>query len=333
MSEFFTLKLVGDKLHILDQTKLPLVEEYIITDDPERIAVAIERLEVRGAPAIGVAAGYGLAIGFKNFTGDVEERFHALFNRLASTRPTAVNLFYALDEMKKSFDENTSSSDLYQILIKKAVDIHNEDIELCENMAANGLEIFDSPKNVLTHCNTGQLATGGGGTAFYVIKNAFDNGLVKFVHADETRPLLQGSRLTAFELDKAGIPFAINPDGAAGYLMREGKVDLVITGADRIASNGDSANKIGTYQLAIMCQYHSIPFYIAAPETTIDRNISSGKEIKIEFRSGDEVRQISGTQVTRDNYDVLSPAFDITPSELISGIITDKKVYRKPYNF
>lgn len=332
MADFFTLKLVEEKLQILDQTKLPLVEEYIVTDDPERIAIAIERLEVRGAPAIGVAAGYGLALGFKNYAGEAEVHFRKLYDRLASTRPTAVNLFYALDEMKKVFYENISSGEIYKILLQRAIDIHDEDILLCENMAINGLEIFDSPKNVLTHCNTGQLATGGGGTAFYVVKKAFDRGLVNFVHADETRPLLQGSRLTAFELDKAGIPFAINPDGAAGYLMQEGKVDLVITGADRVAANGDSANKIGTLQLAIMCKYFGIPFYIAAPETTIDRKISSGREIKIEFRSGDEVRKIWGVQVTRENYPVISPAFDVTPSELITGIITDKKVYRKPYN-
>jgi len=334
MSGFKTIEYKDGQLVILDQTKLPLLEEYIITDELERIATAIERLEVRGAPAIGVTAAYGLALAMKNVNADFDLHFEKAFNRLARTRPTAVNLFYALKEMQDVFQEAKAYPELiFQKLIHRAVNIHEEDILLCEKMADNGIEIFESPKNVLTHCNTGQLATGGGGTAFYVIKKAFEKGLVKFVHADETRPLLQGSRLTAFELEKAGIPFAINPDSAAAFLMKAGKIDLVITGADRIASNGDSANKIGTYNLAVLCKYHNIPFYIAAPETTIDREIKSGDEIKIEFRGNEEVTSINGVRVTKPEYDVVSPAFDVTPSELISGIITDKKVYRQPYKF
>jgi len=334
MSSFKTIDYRDGKLILLDQTKLPLVEEYIITDELERIAKAIERLEVRGAPAIGVTAAYGIALAMKNVNADFDLHFEEAFNRLASTRPTAVNLFYALKEMENVFQEMKKYPELiYQKLIQRAMAIHKEDILLCEKMAKNGIEIFDSPKNVLTHCNTGQLATGGGGTAFYVIKKAFEKGLVKFVHADETRPLLQGSRLTAFELEKSGIPFAINPDSAAAYLMKSGKIDLVITGADRIASNGDSANKIGTYNLAVLCKYHNIPFYIAAPDTTIDREIKSGDEIKIEYRGKAEVTSVNGVQVTKPEYDVISPAFDVTPSELITGIITDIKVYRQPYKF
>lgn len=333
MSEFKTVEFTEGKLRLIDQTKLPLKEEYIITDDPERIAVAIEKLEVRGAPAIGVAAAYGLALALKNYQQKDDAIFYKTYERLASTRPTAVNLFYALDEIKRVYEAVTDKNEnIYNRLIKEAIRIHEDDINLCDSIANNGLGIFSKPVNVLTHCNAGQLATGGGGTAVYVIRKAYENGFVKHVYSDETRPLLQGSRLTAFELDKAGIPFSVLPDSAAATLMKEGKVDVVITGADRIACNGDSANKIGTYMLAVLCKHHGIPFYIAAPETTIDREIKSGSEIKIEYRSGNEVTSVNGSQITKKEYPVVSPAFDVTPAELITGIITDKTIYKYPYN-
>lgn len=333
MSEFKSIEYRDDKLILIDQTKLPLEETYIETDDYGRIALAIERLEVRGAPAIGVAAAYGVALAFKTKADNPKSHFEKVYQRLYKTRPTAVNLFWALKKMRDVFEASGKSENIFDLLINEAKLIHKDDIEKCEGMARNGLEIFDTPKTVLTHCNTGQLATGGGGTAFYVFKKAFEKGLVKFVYADETRPLLQGSRLTAFELEKAGIPFKINTDSTAAVLMAQGKIDLVITGADRIASNGDAANKIGTYNLAVLCSHHNIPFYIAAPTSTIDTSLKSGEEIKIEERSKEEIIKIKDTLVTKEEYDVYSPAFDVTPNNLIAGIITEEALHKPQYDF
>ncbi len=333
-SEYFSIKFEDDKFIFLDQTKLPLEENYISTDDYERIAVAIERLEVRGAPAIGITAAYGLALSVKNVPYQKRNViFNKAFNRLASTRPTAVNLFFALEELKNVFDKNKDDENLYLTLLDKAKEIHNKDIEYCKKIGKNGLAIFRNKSNVLTHCNTGKLATGGIGTAFSVIKTAYENGLVNFVYADETRPLLQGLRLTAFELDKNGIPFNVQSDSSAAVLMQQNKIDLVITGADRIALNGDSANKIGTYNLAVLANYHNIPFYIAAPSTTIDRKIPTGADIKIEYRNRTELTEIKNIKITPDSYQVFSPAFDVTPSHLIHGIITEEGIYKFPYNF
>ena len=333
MSSFNCIEYKDGELILIDQTKLPLVEEYIHSSDYERIAVSIERLEVRGAPAIGVSAAYGLALAMKDVHENVDEQFTKAYKRLASTRPTAVNLFWALEEMKQVYNANKSTANIFDVLLAKAKEIHQDDIDKCNAMAENSLPIFKEDTVVLTHCNTGQLATGGGGTAFNVIRHAYTKGLVKFVYADETRPLLQGSRLTAFELEKAGIPFAINTDSTAAMLMQQGKIDLVITGADRVAANGDSANKIGTYNLAVLCKQHSIPFYIAAPTSTIDKNCPDGNSIKIEERSKKEITQIKGVQVTKDEYNVYSPAFDVTPNELIHGIITEEALHTRPYKF
>lgn len=330
---FKSIELKNDRLILIDQTRLPLEEKYISTDDYERIAEAIERLEVRGAPAIGVAAAYALALAFKNVKENLETEFDKVYNRLASTRPTAVNLFWALDEMRSHFLKNRSSEDIYKILLNKAVEIHNDDIEKCNRIAKNGVKIFKKKSVVLTHCNTGRLATGGNGTAFSIIMLGHQKKLVEHVFADETRPLLQGSRLTAFELEKAGIPFSINTDSTAAFLMQKNKIDLVITGADRIAANGDAANKIGTYNLAVLAHHHKIPFYIAAPSSTIDKNCESGDDIKIEFRSPEEIQKIKNTQITKKEYDVFSPAFDVTPAELITGIITEKDLFNFPYKF
>ena len=210
--------------------------------------------------------------------------FNLSYNRLAQTRPTAVNLFQALDELKKEFEKLSDKKIAYETLLTKAKEIHRKDEEYCVKIGRNGLALFKQKSNVLTHCNTGKLATGGIGTAFGIIKTAFEKGLVNHVYADETRPLLQGLRLTAFELEKNGIPFTVQTDSMAAVLMKQGKVDLVITGADRIALNGDTANKIGTYNLAVLANYHNIPFYIAAPSTTIDRTIPTGNEIVIEYQ-------------------------------------------------
>jgi len=332
-SDYFSIEFKNDKLVLLNQTLLPFKEEYIETDSYNRIAEAIERLEVRGAPAIGVAAAYGLAFCLKNCTNNLDEEFKKGYERLARTRPTAYNLFFALDELRKVFEKNKNQENIYQLLLKKAQEIHQDDVEKCDKIGKNGLAIFKHKSTVLTHCNTGKLATAGEGTAFSVIKEGFLNNLVEFVYADETRPLLQGSRLTAFELEKNGIPFAIQSDSSAAYLMKNRKIDFVIVGADRIALNGDAANKIGTYNLAITSNYHGVPFYVAAPSTTVDKSIPSGEQIKIEMRNKLELLNMNGHPVSLEKYDTYTPAFDVTPSHLISGIITEKGIYSFPYNF
>ncbi|HKI78858.1 MAG TPA: S-methyl-5-thioribose-1-phosphate isomerase [Ignavibacteriaceae bacterium] len=332
--DYFSIKFEDGKLIFLDQTKLPLKEIYIETDSYERVAEAIEKLEVRGAPLIGIAAAYAVALAFKNKPEFPEMSFQKVYDRIKRTRPTAVNLFSALNEMKSIFEKSKTDKDnLYRILLDKAIEFHNNDIKMCANIGHNGLSVFKKKSKVLTHCNTGKLATGGDGTAFSVIKTGFENGLVEFVYVDETRPLLQGARLTSFELEKSGIPFALQTDSMAASLMEAGRIDFVITGADRIALNGDSANKIGTYNLAILCNYHNIPFYIAAPTTTIDREMVSGNYIEIEFRSKEEILKFNGIPVTPQEYEAYSPAFDVTPAHLITGIITEEKVYTSPYNF
>jgi len=332
-TDYFSVKYENENLIFLDQTKLPLEEVYITTDNYERIAEAIERLEIRGAPLIGIAAAYALALSLKNTQADSEQVFISAFERLAQTRPTAVNLFQALDELKNEFEKLKDKKNAYDVLISKAKEIHRKDEEYCVKIGRNGLALFKQKSNILTHCNTGKLATGGIGTAFGIIKTAFENGLVNHVYADETRPLLQGLRLTAFELEKNRIPFTMQTDSSAAELMKQGKVDLVITGADRIALNGDSANKIGTYNLAILANYHNIPFYIAAPSTTIDRTIATGNEIVIEYRSKKELFYFGEALITPEHYDAFTPAFDVTPAHLISGIITEEGLFTFPYNF
>jgi methylthioribose-1-phosphate isomerase len=332
-TDYFSVKFENQKLIFLDQTKLPLEEIYVETDDYERIAVAIERLEMRGAPLIGIAAAYALALSLKNVNDEYEKIFNLSYERLAQTRPTAVNLFKSLNDLKEEFEKLSDKKLAYETLLSKAKEIHQKDEEFCLKMGRHGLAIFKQKANVLTHCNTGKLATGGIGTAFGVIKTAFENGLVNHVFADETRPLLQGLRLTAFELEKSGIPFDLQTDSSAAEIMKQGKVDIVITGADRIALNGDSANKIGTYNVAILANYHNIPFYIAAPSTTIDRSIPTGKEIEIEYRNKKELFYIGDTLITPEHYNAFTPAFDVTPAHLISGIITEEGLFTFPYNF
>jgi len=332
-SNYFSIRYENDSVTFLDQTRLPLEENYIQTDDYERIATAIERLEVRGAPLIGISAAYALALSMKGVSENRQERFDKAYQRLKMTRPTAVNLFAALSTMREEFLKLKDSDDAYFLLLNKAMEIHKKDEEYCGKIGKHGINIFKKKSTVLTHCNTGKLGTGGDGTAFSVIKHAYENELVNFVYADETRPLLQGSRLTAYELEKSGIPFSLQTDSSAAFLMQENKIDLVITGADRIALNGDTANKIGTYSLAVSSYHHNIPFYIAAPSTTIDRAIASGEEIEIEFRNSSELLSVHQTQITSAEYDTFTPAFDITPAHLITGIITEEGIFNFPYNF
>jgi methylthioribose-1-phosphate isomerase len=333
-TDYFSLDFINGKFVFLDQTKLPLNELYIETESYERIAEAVEKLEVRGAPLIGICAAYALALSIKNTTKENSKReFDKACERLAKTRPTAVNLFWAIDEMKKVFEANKDSDNLYEVLLNRAKEIHTDDIEKCRKIGENGLRVFKHKSTILTHCNTGKLATGGEGTAFSVIKTGFEKGLVEFVYADETRPLLQGLRLTSFELEKNGIPFKVQSDSSAATLMQRNKIDFVIVGADRIALNGDTANKIGTYNLAVNANYHNIPFYVAAPSTTIDKKTIKGDDIKIEFRDKNELTKVNDQKIAPDGYDVYSPAFDVTPAHLITGIITEKDVYIFPYNF
>ena len=333
-TDYFSFIFIKDKFIFLDQTKLPFREEYVETDSYDRIAEAIEKLEVRGAPALGIIAAYALSLSVKNQTdAAIKNNFDTAFKRLEKTRPTAVNLFTALDEMKNVFDNLKDSDDAYQRLLNKAIEIHNDDIEKCAKIGRNGLKVFRGKSNILTHCNTGKLATGGEGTAFNVIKTGFENGLVNYVYADETRPLLQGLRLTAFELEKNGIPFSILNDSSSSSLLKSGKIDFVIVGADRIALNGDTANKIGTYNLAVSCAYHRVPFYVAAPSTTIDRKIATGDEINIEFRDKNEITRPYGIELSPDISEAYTPAFDVTPSHLITGIITEDGVFNFPFNF
>lgn len=333
MNSYFNIRYGEGFFEYINQTKLPFTEEYVSTDDYETIAAAIEKLEMRGAPALGIAAAFGLALSQK--FGTSKEVFHKAYKRLHRTRPTAVNLFFALDLMKDYFNSIVINKDkdvsltreydttIFFLLEEKAKEIMQDDIDRCERIAQNGLEIFSRKSNVLTHCNTGKLATGGDGTAFAVIRKAFEAGLVEHVYVDETRPLLQGSRLTAYELYHAGIPFSVITDSTAGFLMQQGKVDLVITGADRIASNGDAANKIGTYSLAVLADYHNIPFYIAAPKTTFDNSISSMAEIPIELRLDNELCAFGNEKITRIEYNFYNPAFDKIPAKLIKKIISD----------
>ncbi len=329
--DYFSLKFEDDGLVYIDQTRLPASEHFIHTEDYKRVAESIKRLEIRGAPLIGVAAAYAVALAQKK--GYSEEHFYKVADTLASTRPTAVNLFNALDRMKKLHDDLPPDERSYKVFLNEAIAIHREDEEMCEAIAANWIKIFKANSVVLTHCNTGKLAKGGIGTAFGVIRRGFEAGKVSFVYADETRPLFQGLRLTSYELGKTGIPFKVITESTAGVLIRDGKIDVVITGADRIASNGDSANKLGTFTLSVLCKVYGVPFYIAAPSTTIDRTAKGFLDIPIEERSPLELTQYLSDELAALPFDSFNPSFDVTPAENITGIITGQGVFNYPYNF
>ncbi|RMF97374.1 MAG: S-methyl-5-thioribose-1-phosphate isomerase [Candidatus Schekmanbacteria bacterium] len=323
---------------LLDQTKLPLKEKYVICKSVEQVARAIETMIVRGAPAIGVTAAMGVALSaYRNQSKKSKEFRRQVYKdikRLSKTRPTAVNLFWALERMKKLIDSNAQNEDTYGLvkkIINEAIDICNEDIEINRKMGQFGEKLFKSGDTVLTHCNAGALATAGYGTALGVIRAAVERGKKINVIADETRPFLQGARLTAWELKKDRIPVTLITDNMAGYLFSQGLIDRVIVGADRIAANGDVANKIGTYNVALLAYHHKVPFYVAAPLSTIDRKIKNGSEIPIEERKFEEVTKIQGKQIAPKGVKAKNPAFDVTPSKYVSAIITEKGVLRKPY--
>jgi len=335
-----TIEWTGEGVVMIDQRLLPGEEVYPIFRTCEEVAQAIEQMVIRGAPAIGVAAAMGLALGLKqsNAAGDaeVEKEFDQMCRRMARTRPTAVNLFWAIERMRWRFNRSRKDGDsLDQIrsaLIQEASLIYEEDIDSNRKMGAFGAELIPEGATVLTHCNAGALATAGFGTALGVIRAAVESGKHINVFADETRPFLQGARLTAWELSKDDIPVTLITDGMSGHFMQRGRINCVIVGADRIAANGDVANKIGTYMVAVAAHENNIPFYVAAPLTTIDLTLNSGEEIPIEERSESEVTHVRGERMAPPGIAVANPAFDVTPHRYISAIITDNGVAREPYD-
>src|SRR5262252_9836742 len=334
-----TIEWKDDAVVMIDQRKLPATEVYASCKNAREVAKAIKTMVIRGAPAIGVAAAMGLALGMRRSKATGTKQFTTEFQRLcellAATRPTAVNLFWAIERMKQTFAEaaqdGRSVDELSQRLVLEAQRIHDEDVESCRAMGAHGATLVPDTARILTHCNAGALATAGYGTALGVIRAAAEQGKRVAVMADETRPFLQGARLTAWELVRDGIDTTVITDNMSGSLMRQGRVNFVVVGADRIAANGDTANKVGTYTVAILAREHQIPFYVAAPLSTIDLNTPDGQHIPIEERQAKEVTHLRGTQLTPEGATVWNPAFDVTPNHLIAGIITERGIFRPPY--
>jgi len=331
-----TMRWKNGMLELLDQTKLPGKTEYITCCDFQDVAAAIKVLAVRGAPAIGAAAAYALVLGTKgdfNSRDEFVRRVKDVAAELAATRPTAVNLRWALNRMMAKLNNTREQNPaiLRKVLLDEAHAIFNEDVAGNITMGRYGRELIPHGARILTHCNAGALATAGYGTALGVIRAAHEAGKKISVYADETRPLLQGARLTAWEMQQEGIPVTVIADNMSGYLMKRGMVDLVIVGADRIAANGDAANKIGTYSVAVLAKHHGIPFYVAAPLSTVDFSLASGDEIPIEERGEEEVSTFAGVRVAPAGIKVWNPAFDVTPNELIDAIITERGIARRPY--
>jgi methylthioribose-1-phosphate isomerase len=332
---FSPIRWEDDHLELLEQTLLPAEETWLECRDPETVADAIYRLAVRGAPAIGVTAAYGLVVGLQT-AGEkpLGERFAEVSDLLGATRPTAINLKWALAHGRKVFEGQAGkgTEETIAALLEWAHRLHREDIAANRRMGEYGAELFETGNRVMTHCNTGALATAGYGTALGVIQSAWAHDRLAMVWVDETRPLLQGARLTAWELDRLGIPFELVTDSSCGALMTHGHVDRVVVGADRIAANGDAANKIGTYPLAVLAHRHGVPFYVAAPLSTIDRATPTGADIPIEQRAADEVTRVLGTEIAPAGISATNYAFDVTPAEIISAIITDAGLLRAPYS-
>jgi methylthioribose-1-phosphate isomerase len=339
MSGFETIAWGGEEVIILDQTKLPAEETYLHCRDHREVAEAIRKLSVRGAPAIGVAAGMGLALGAGLLEDgmprpEFKEKLEEISRDLAATRPTAVNLFWALDRMAGIYKGHPGSSvpEIKAALVAEALKIQEEDRSANVAMGKHGAPFIKAGDRVLTHCNAGALATAAHGTALGVIRTAREEGRDFEVLADETRPLLQGARLTAWELARDGIPVRVITDSMAASMMSRGLVDLVIVGADRIAANGDVANKIGTYGLAVLSEAHGLPFYVAAPSSTFDLSLSDGRLIPIEEREEEEVTVIGGRRLVPTGVPAANPAFDVTPARLVTAMITEKGVIYPPYD-
>jgi len=324
---------------MIDQRKLPAQEVYVRCKSASDVARAIKTMVIRGAPAIGVAAGMGLALGMRKSSATGTQKFAAEFQKscdlMAATRPTAVNLFWAIERMKRCFSEAAQAGEsvdqIKDRLDREAQLIHDEDVDSCRAMGAHGAEVVPADARVLTHCNAGALATAGYGTALGVIRGAVEQGKRVTVFADETRPFLQGARLTAWELVRDGIPTTVITDNMTAALMRQVPIDLVVVGADRIAANGDTANKIGTYGVAVLAREHKVPFYVAAPLSTIDLNTPDGDHIPIEERNAREVSHVGSSQLAPDGASIWNPAFDVTPHQYIAGIITERGIFRPPY--
>jgi methylthioribose-1-phosphate isomerase len=332
-----TLEWTDSGVRFIDQTKLPTEEAYVTCKTYEQVADAIRNMVVRGAPAIGVAAAMGIALGVKNSkvetVGELKPEFNKICDIMGNTRPTAVNLFWAIRRMREKFEllRVRPLPQLKQTLIEEAQRMHAEDIAANQAMGRHGATLMPASGGVLTHCNAGALATCGYGTALGVIRAAVEQGKHLHVYADETRPFLQGSRLTAWELMKDNIPTTVISDNMAGALMKQGKIGAIVVGADRIAANGDVANKIGTYTLAVLAKEHGIPFYVAGPFSTVDLDTSDGGRIPIEQRNPREVTHIGGQQMVPDGIGVENPAFDVTPARYVNAIITEKGIARAPY--
>ena len=332
-----TIKWEGDSVYLIDQRKLPQTKEWFVCRSIDDVFAAIRDMAIRGAPAIGIAAGMGLALGSQSVTTDdytiFRKEFLEMTRRMKNARPTAVNVGWAVGRMVKIVDEmrNQGVSAIKEALRRESESMLERDIEVNRNIGQNGLSLVPDKANILTHCNAGALATGGYGTALGIIRAAFGAGKQLHVYVDETRPLLQGMRLTAFELMEDGIPSTVIVDCAAGYLMTKKRIDLVITGADRIALNGDAANKIGTYQLAVLAKENEIPFYVAAPVSSFDPDLENGDSIPIEERGPGEVVSFAGQQIGPDHVRAYNPAFDVTPCRYISAIITEKGLLTPPY--
>ncbi len=334
---FRTIEWKGDHIRLLDQTLLPLREEYVEIRSVDQMCDAIRRLVVRGAPAIGVAAAMGIALGALQASDHDRAAFGRAWedvcSRIAATRPTAVNLFWAVERMKKVYAASTDLDlpALKRRLVDEAVLMEKEDRMLCESIGREGSVLLEDGDTVLTHCNAGGLATAGYGTALGVIRAAFEQGKRIRVISDETRPLNQGARITCWEMQKLGIPVTLIPDNTAGALMKRGEVQKIVVGADRIAANGDAANKIGTYTVGVLAGFHKIPFYVAAPLSTVDMSLASGNEIPIEERDPSEVTHIGGIRIAPEGIAARNIAFDVTPHELIRGIITECGIATAPY--
>ena len=322
---------------LIDQNALPLAERYVACKSYKEVISAIKDLTVRGAPAIGVAAAMGAALGALHLPSlspkEFRRKLFTICDEISQARPTARNLFWALERMKKCLDQtkHVSQRNLVKELIKEAKRICSEDIEINRRMGKCGSPLLADGDNILTHCNAGALATAGYGTALGVIRTAREQGKKLHVYVDETRPILQGARLTAWELKKEKIPFTLITDNMAGFLMQQGKIDKIIVGADRIAANGDTANKIGTYSLAVLACAHRVPCYVAAPLSTIDVSLKTGAAIPIEERKNEEVTHFRGVRTAPAGTKVYNPAFDITPARFVTAIITEKGILAKPY--
>lgn len=329
-----TLRWTAQGVEMIDQTRLPHVEEFVLCRNYKEVADAIFTMIIRGAPAIGVAAAMGVAIGAQQASdANFDAEFEEICATLAATRPTAVNLFWGIDRMKKLRQSlaGESLAVVREKLVQEAQNVHAEDIAINKRIGAHGAPLVPDGKTVLTHCNAGALATAGYGTALGVIRAAVEAGKKIDVFADETRPFLQGSRLTVWELQKDGIDTTLITDNMAGHFLRSGRIGCVVVGADRIASNGDVANKIGTYGVAVLAKENGIPFYVAAPISTLDMNIASGEQIPIEERAASEVTAMFGHKVAPEGTKVKNPAFDMTPNRYVTGIITERGVARAPY--